>query len=551
MLVATARLAGELVEELPAIGREHTAAIAGALKSFPNSPGIPEAGWRIFNYCCGVDHETERIWSDADPRPLETLHYLLGWERTDLPIVADQASAVRRVVELIARHPAVYQRGGVLTEVSGPKALPIEGPRLGTLVSEVAKITKGGKSAVLPAWLVNAVLAEPKYLKIPEIVGVVQSPVLRPDGSVVSRPGYDPATRLWYAPDSEFEEIPESPDKDDVRDAVDELLEPVSEVPLASPEDMAAYLAAVLTPMARPAIEGPVPLNLITANAPGTGKSLLVDLIAILTTGQTAPRATFPDSDTELGKVLTSLLLEGQRLVLFDNVPVTTTFGGANLEAALTGRTWRGRILGLSKTPELPIEVSWYATGNNLKVAGDTVRRCYVTRLHTDLEHPEDRSGFRHRDLLVHMREERPRFVRAALTVLRAHALAGRPGEGKPFGSFEAWSRVVRWAVEWSFGWDPIASRETLRSEDPEAETRLALLQAWQGLGSGSTVSEALERVKAGLAPALAETLDGRLNTKEVGKRLAAIENRVTAGLVLRGRPNRNKIKVWSVEQVT
>jgi hypothetical protein len=41
--------------------------------------------------------------------------------------------------------------------------------------------------------------------------------------------------------------------------------------------------------------------------------------------------------------------------------------------------------------------------------------------------------------------ERRPLFVRAALTIVRAYAVAGRPHvEMTPFGGFEGWSRQIR-----------------------------------------------------------------------------------------------------------
>ena len=59
------------------------------------------------------------------------------------------------------------------------------------------------------------------------------------------------------------------------------------------------------------------------------------------------------------------------------------------------------------------------------------------------LETPEDRSGFRHPDLLSWIEAERPRLAVAALTILRAYFVAGCPSQtGGDWGSFERWSAV-------------------------------------------------------------------------------------------------------------
>jgi putative DNA primase/helicase len=36
----------------------------------------------------------------------------------------------------------------------------------------------------------------------PRVVGVVNAPTMRPDGTILTSSGYDPATALWYEPDS-------------------------------------------------------------------------------------------------------------------------------------------------------------------------------------------------------------------------------------------------------------------------------------------------------------------------------------------------------------
>src|SRR5262249_4882626 len=61
----------------------------------------------------------------------------------------------------------------------------------------------------------------------------------------------------------------------------------------------------------------------------------------------------------------------------FDNLE--GRFGNAVLDAALTGTSWKDRILGVNRMAEAPLYMTWYATGNNVIVAADTARRvCHV-----------------------------------------------------------------------------------------------------------------------------------------------------------------------------
>src|SRR3954451_4161424 len=50
------------------------------------------------------------------------------------------------------------------------------------------------------------------WAKIPILTNIVEAPTLRPDGTVLDRPGYDPATGLLFDPGGvEFDPIPKNP----------------------------------------------------------------------------------------------------------------------------------------------------------------------------------------------------------------------------------------------------------------------------------------------------------------------------------------------------
>lgn len=311
--------------------------------------------------------------------------------------------------------------------------------------------------------------------------GVVDEPVIRPDGSLLDRPGYDDATGLLLS-DNHLQSIPTNPTFDEVADAVVQLVNVVRDFPFAKDDDHAegdtsahvsAWIALVLTPFARFAINGPVPLFLVEANVRGAGKSLLADLAAIIATGRRAARSTLPagrNRDEELRKIITAIALAGDRFALFDNV--NSTIGGSTLDAALTGMTWRDRLLGTNTmTQELPLRTVWCATGNNASLGDDTARRVLPIRLESDLERPEERSEFTIDNIREHVVRERLKLAACALTILRAFFAAGQPKAGlKPWGSFEAWSNVVREAIVFCGLPDPVNTRASISTSSTEAE---------------------------------------------------------------------------------
>src|SRR5690606_13666366 len=129
------------------------------------------------------------------------------------------------------------------------------------------------------------------------------------------------------------------------------------------------------------------------------------------------------------------------------------------------------RVLGRSEIATLRWRAVTLAGGNNIQLGADTTRRSLVSRLEPAEERPEERTGYAHPDLLGWLRNERPRLVCAALTILRGHAVAGSPEMGvRQWGSYGAWRCVVAAAIAWAGGPDVIECRASGDGErDPEA----------------------------------------------------------------------------------
>src|SRR5208283_5133025 len=108
-----------------------------------------------------------------------------------------------------------------------------------------------------------------------------------------------------------------------------------------------------------------------------------------IVTGRRASAMGYTNDKEELRKAITTLAVEGDEMVLLDNV--TGAFGNATLDRAITATRWKDRILGGNTQYDGPLAVSWYATGNNLYVVGDTPRRLLPIRLESPMERPEER----------------------------------------------------------------------------------------------------------------------------------------------------------------
>ena len=496
-------------------------------------------------------------------------------------IGTDEHRVNDEAVIALAGEPGVYERGGLLVQVIDspdpaaeaaavrrPPGLPVLRPlpkatlrELLTARASWQKVNREGEAgpAHPPAWCVDAVLDRGTWPGLRRLEAVLPYPVVRADGGVLAASGYDPATGLLVRlPRGLAIDVPDRPTPDDIRRAVGTLGDAVADFPFEAPAHRAAWVAGLLTPLAWFAFDGPAPLFLIDKNVRGAGAGLLADVVALTLTGRRFPVMSYTPDRVELRKRITSLAVEGERMVLLDNLagPV----GNDVLDAALTATSWKDRVLGGNRNYDGPLNVVWYATGNNVQMQADTSRRTCPIRMESAEERPELRTGFRHPDLRAHVRASRGPLLGAALTLLRGYFAAGRPRHGLPaWGSFEGWSGVVREAVVFAGLPDPGDAREALlTAADRDAAAVAAVIRLMEALdpgGRGLTAGELIDRAKPPHADDLGrdlreavEALCGKLDSRALAGRFQHFARRNFGGRMLdKGGADRTKTSRWVV----
>ena len=340
-----------------------------------------------------------------------------------------------------------------------------------------------------PDDVADALLSRGGNWKLPILSGVTKTPFLRRDGSICETPGYDAASGLLYKPgDQDFPAIPQQPSKDDALAALALLEHLLGDFPFVAPADRAVALSAILTILDRRSMTA-APLHAFTSPTAGTGKSLLVDVAAMLAINQPMPVISQGRTEEELEKRLGAALLAGDTAIALDNCehPLQSSF----LCQALTQQKLNIRMLGVSKNVETLVNAAIYATGNNLTIVGDLTRRTLICALDAHCERPELRTF--DTNILETARVQRSRLVVAALTVLRAWHVAGARVDAAPFGSFEAWSHRVREPLIWLDRADPCDTVAKVREDDPNRTGLLAVLAQWReaiGMNMVRTVRE-------------------------------------------------------------
>ncbi len=409
-----------------------------------------------------------------------------------------------------------------------------------------------------PAGVCKSVLALQSNRRLKKLSAVITAPTLRPDGTVLSEPGFDVAKGLLFDADQSPQRVPETPTKAEALAALDQVWRVFEEFPFVSAVDRAVHLCAILTAAVRSALPTS-PAFAYDAPVQASGKTLLGKCVGAIATGGVPdiwPHTSGRD-DEEVRKRLFTALRTGAKALLWDNI--VGIFDSAAMASFLTSEQFRDRVLGKSESSSVPNKALLLMTVNNLTLAGDMARRVLVSRIDPETDRPFARS-FSVDPLAVCM-AERQSMIAAALTLIRYYLCSGieRPGAGR-MASFEEWDDWVRQTVIYivqvlatgKFG-DVMDQIQENQASDPEQESLSALLVAWQGnfksrWVKSKEVSDIYRKaVKSGypssaygvtdFEKALTDALDDyrvgtkELNPKSIGKILKFRKDRVVGGL--------------------
>jgi len=395
--------------------------------------------------------------TDDDPNAAAGAAQILTIELADRQlddIIDDSVEAILQA----NNPPSLFMRGGTVVSIAADEhgSAIIRELTEAALVDRLAGSARwlrgkgeSGPSKTLASVVLPRLLRLDSDSALPALRGVTESPILRADGSLLERPGYDPVTRLVHAPEPGFSlpPVPRIPTEPELRAAVAVVEDILRDFPFATNADLATAWAALFTIALRTMIEGALtPLFLFDAPAPGTGKGLLARALGQAATGARPPMMSAPGDrdDAEWRKRVTATLFLGRSLAIIDNVE--QPIGSPALAALLTTDTWTDRILGRSEMVTLAARTVWIVTGNNLRLRGDLPRRAVWCRLDAQLARPWVRDGFHHADLLGWVSDNRSQLLGAVFTIARSWISAGRPGppESVPkLGSFEVWRETI------------------------------------------------------------------------------------------------------------
>lgn len=401
-------------------------------------------------------------------------------------------SAFRLCMRALAGLPDVFQRNGRLVWVDPRGTIgEYEHHSLAHELETFVRFEKGaGRPTKCPENLAIRLVKHREFPGVAEIAAAIPMPTARADGSVISEKGLDVPTGLYLLRAGERE--PMVLDLAGLQAALCRVWAPFAEFPYDNAASRGVLLASLLTTVCRPALDTS-PAFLVNAAAPGTGKTLLSSALMALACGSLAPLA-LPAETSEQAKTLVAVLSEGPRGVLFDNVDGVLK-ASPDFCMAMTSAEYKARGLGGLKMIKVANRALWVLNGNNVVLAGDSIRRVLTVGLDS-AERPEVQAhAFNPVAVIL---SNLGQLRGDLLDILHTYRAAGMPMDPtKGFASFDQWNRLVRGCLLWlvdvgalsqGFADDPLRAMQDAQEEDPQTLKLRMMLQAWVGRFGGEPV---------------------------------------------------------------
>ncbi len=372
--------------------------------------------------------------------------------------------------------------------------------------------------------------------------------------------GYDTSSGMFGVFDAREFSIPDNPTQVEAKAALALLQDLLTEFSFPRDTDLAAALSAMLTAAVRPSLAH-APMFHARAHIVGSGKSYLCELITAFATPQRGTPTTFPADDEECRKLLLAELLRAPAVIEFDNL-TGDLVAHKSLCTVLTSEHMSGRILGVSKTATVSTRALFLSSGNNVGPVQDMTRRCITIHLDPGCEVPAARS-FRRPELVRDVLRERGRYVAAALTIVRAWIVAGRPkADCRSMAGYGDWSDLCRQPLLWLGLADATESVFEAMAEDPDRETLDRLLTGWQS-AFGKTAAMVRDAIRASasafgdehaeLREVLHDIADerGEINRRRLGWWIRRHAGRIVDGRRFARASGNRSAEAWQVESVS
>ncbi|MGB3109410.1 MAG: hypothetical protein WBB40_02360 [Psychrobacter alimentarius] len=466
-----------------------------------------------------------------------------------------------KTLKLMRSLPDYYDMGDNLVSVKNGKVSAFSEPLLEHELGAIAQFWqwhKTGKATYErlidpPQKVIRQILAMHKHRQLKSLNAVINAPTITHNDHVVTKHGYDVETQLYLDCSDHGVTIPMFVSKEDAIAAYHKLMKPFCTFDYADNVSRSVALSAVLTAVTRPT-QATAPAFAFDAPKQGSGKTYFCECLGILATNESlAMTPSIEKNEDEVRKMLLSMLIEGRRLIVWDNI--MGAFNSATMASFLTSERFSGRILGFTQSVEVSHRAMLLLTGNNMTLVGDMPRRVLTCRFDTGIENPtqakRDLSAIDGLKPSTYIKRNRYKLVAAAIILIRGYLQSDEYQRGgmvsDRLSSFEEWDITCRQPIIWlaqHLGGltDPKRSIDDNMEKDPEHETLCELLTGiyeWQASApfTARALSDYMTRQICSDHPLHEVLIDlnggNSLTTRSIGNLLKNRRGRIAAGLKL------------------
>lgn len=292
-------------------------------------------------------------------------------------------------------------------------------------------------------------------LPLKRIRGLVTTPTFRENFSLITTPGFDLESGLYYSPDPSLQTFTfqTSASKPKARKSLDLLFELLTDFPFLTKTERYTYIATLLTLFLRSSIRSIVPCLAIDGNGQSVGKGLLSSMLSLIAYGQDAATTSAPKSREEWASKLDSILLKGTPFQVIDNI--IGVFKSDDLASVLTSTRRNIRIKGLSKVVDVPVNTIWVLNGNDLSLDSDLSQRVIMCHLQHEDAGTRDQEEFHIQktygcSIDVLLRQHRPKYMQACLDLICAWVNDGAPKRKRlVLAKYGDWESVIGGIIDW------------------------------------------------------------------------------------------------------
>lgn len=345
------------------------------------------------------------------------------------------------------------------------------------------KKAKGGAVQTVkqdcPTQLAAVLLELPEHWPgygIPMVDRIAETPLVI-NGQLYSEPGFCDEAGVWiHAPPDV--RLPEPLDRAAAERAFARLREWWAEFPWETPIDEAVALSAMLQAATRASLPA-APGTCFDKPSYGSGASTAAKLLHIILTGRAPAVLSADRGEEELSKSIDAAQMAGASAIVLDNLKTGDVLRSIALAQTLSEPHRKARVLGASRSITVACSQMVIATGVNVGVADDLVRRFLRGRINPNCENPQERE-FKRPNLLEEAAEQRAAILSDLYTVALAYVHSGERARVTRLAGYDDWSRMCAEPIVWLGLPDPVTSSQALQTEDPARTALAELLETWE-----------------------------------------------------------------------